>query len=62
MCRLGLPLLVLCNHIDLVLGIPVKRLEHDVVTDRREPDLGLPVGGLLLQRQVGWGEMGEAGA
>lgn len=46
--RLGLPLLVLSHHVDLVLGIPVQGLEHDVVTARGEPDLWFPLGGELL--------------
>lgn len=48
MSRLGLPLLVLSHHVDLVLGVPVQRLEHDVVTARWEPDLWFPLGGELL--------------
>lgn len=48
MRRLGLPLLVLSHHIDLVLSIPVQGLEHDMVTARREPDLWFPLGGELL--------------
>ena len=46
--RLGLALLVLGHHIDLVLSIPVQGLEHDVVTARWEPDLWFPLGGDLL--------------
>lgn len=45
---LGLALLVLGHHIDLVFGIPVQGLEHDVVTARWEPDLWFPLGGELL--------------
>lgn len=48
MSRLGLPLLVLGHHVDLILNIPVQGLEHDVVTARREPDLWFPLGGELL--------------
>ena len=44
----GLSLLVLSHHTDLVLGIPVQGLEHDVVTARWEPDLWFPFGGELL--------------
>lgn len=43
MSRLGLPLLVLSHHVDLILSIPVQGLEHDVVTARREPDLWFPL-------------------
>lgn len=48
MSRLGLPLLILSHHVDLILSVPVQGLEQDVVTARREPDLWFPVGGELL--------------
>lgn len=48
MSRLGLPLLVLSHHVDLILSIPVQRLEHDVITARWEPDLWFPLRGKLL--------------
>lgn len=48
MSRLGLPLLVLSHHVDLILRIPFQGLEHDVVTARREPDLWFPLGRELL--------------
>lgn len=48
MSRLGLPLLVLGYHVDLILCIPVQGLEHDVVTARREPNLWFPLRGQLL--------------
>jgi len=38
----GLPLLVFSYHINLILCIPVQRLEHDVVTARRQSDLWFP--------------------
>jgi hypothetical protein len=41
-------LLVLSHHIDLILGIPVQGLEHDVVTARWESDLWFPLRGQLL--------------
>lgn len=53
MSRLGLSLLVLSHHVDLILSIPVQGLEHDVVTARWKPDLWFPLGGRLL------GEIGK---
>lgn len=50
---LGLPLLVLRNHKDLVFRVPVERLQHDVVAARRESNLRLPVRGVLLQKEGG---------
>lgn len=55
-CGLGLPLLVLCDHVDLVLCVPVEGLEHDVVAAGGEPDLWLPFGGMLLES--GRGQVG----
>lgn len=48
MSRLGLALLVLSHHVDLILSIPFQGLEHDMVTARREPDLWFPLRGELL--------------
>lgn len=58
LCSLRFPLLVFGNHVDFILSVPVKRLQHDVVASRREPNLWFPIGGMLLQKW-GWGGGGN---
>lgn len=64
MCGLGFPLLVLSNHIDLIVSIPVQALERDVVVVGSEPEFRLPFRRMLLQecdKGKGKGKAAEGG-
>lgn len=43
-----LALLVLCQHVNLVLGVPLQAAQHHVLTAVRKADLWFPVRTLLL--------------
>lgn len=48
-CWLGPALLILCHHIDIVLGVPLQPAEHHVLTATGQPDLWFPVCSLYLR-------------
>ena len=51
-----LALQVLCEHVDLVLGVPLQTFQHHVITAARKADLWLPVSSLPLGKDCGEGQ------
>lgn len=50
--RLGLPFLILCHHVDVILCVPVQPPENHVLAAAGQPDFRFPLCRLHLKTEI----------